>query len=607
MLKGYNNRVARIDLSTGKIHYEKLNEEDVQKYVGARGLGVKYVLDNGPQVDPFSPDNLLCVLTGPLTGTEVKMSGRLCVVTKSPLTGTVTDSHMGGWTAAKLKWAGLDGLLFKGKSDTPVYAYVEDGEVTLYDAETMWGMETGDTVRYLQHEHGDDCAVMCIGPAGERLVRFAGWINENERAAGRGGTGAVGGSKNLKAIVIKGDKKNQPKPSDRAAFKEADKKALTAIMNEDVITAPRKGALSVYGTNVLMNMVNVVGALPTKNSLSTSFEDAENTSGEYVREHILIEDPTCHACPVACKKAFEVHEGKFKVKGESYEYESAWAFGANCLQGDTAAVGYMIIQCNRFGIDTIEMGNVLSMYMEACDKGLSKNGLLAWGDADGQVEMIERVAYRKDPVADLLAEGTYRAAVALGDPDIAMTVKGQAIPAYDPRGIKGMALGFATSNRGACHLRAYTPAAEIIGNVLGPAELTDRLAWEGKAKLTVIFQHVHTMTDCLDLCKFSTFAESLDDFAAQFSTFTGSHVTAGDLLTVGDRVYNLERYYNNQAGFREGSDYLPKRFLELPADGQGSVGSLAELPEMLAEYYAERGWVNGVVPESKLRELQIIA
>ena len=535
------------------------------------------------------------------------MSGRLCVVTKSPLTGTVTDSHMGGWTAAKLKWAGLDGLLFKGKSDTPVYAYVEAGEVTLYDAETVWGMETGATVRYLQREHGDDCAVMCIGPAGERLVRFAAWINENERAAGRGGTGAVGGSKNLKAIVIKGDKKNQPKPADRVTFKEADRKALTAIMNEDVITAPRKGALSLYGTNVLMNMVNVVGALPTKNSLSTSFVDAENTSGEYVREHILIDDPTCHACPVACKKAFEVHEGKFKVKGESYEYESAWAFGANCLQGDTAAVGYMIIQCNRFGMDTIEMGNVLSMYMEACDKGLSKNGQLAWGDADGQVDLIERVAYRKDPTADMLAEGTYRAAVALGDPDIAMTVKGQAIPAYDPRGIKGMALGFATSNRGACHLRAYTPAAEIIGNVLGPAELTDRLAWEGKAKLTVIFQHVHTMTDCLDLCKFSTFAESLDDFAAQYSTFTGSHVTAGDLLTVGDRVYNLERYYNNQAGFREGSDYLPKRFLELPADGEGSVGSLAELPEMLAEYYAERGWVDGVVPDSKLRELGIIA
>jgi aldehyde:ferredoxin oxidoreductase len=220
--------------------------------------------------------------------------------------------------------------------------------------------------------------------------------------------------------------------------------------------------------------------------------------------------------------------------------------------------------------------------------------------------MIERVAYRKDPVADLLANGTAKAAALLGDPDMAMSVKGQAIPAYDPRGIKGMALGYATSNRGACHLRAYTPAAEIIGNVLGNVGMTDRLSWEGKGKLTIIFQHVHTMTDCLDVCKFSTFAESMDEFAAQFSTFTGTHVTAGDLLTVGERVYNLERYYNNLAGFGEGSDYLPKRFLEMPADGMGSEGSVAELDLMLAEYYTERGWVNGVVPEGKLKELEIL-
>ncbi len=606
MISGFNDRVARIDLTTGEVTYEPLNAEDVRKYVGARGLGVKYVLDNGPQVEPFSPDNLLCVMNGPLTGTEVKMSGRLAVITKSPLTGTVTDSHMGGWTAAKLKWAGLDGLLFKGKADSPVYAYVADGEVALYDASAVWGLDTDDAIHYLQHEHGEDCSVMAIGPAGENLVRFANFINEHNRAAGRGGTGAVAGSKNLKAIVIKGDKANQPKPADRTAFKESDKKALAAIMNEAIITAPRKGSLSVYGTNVLMNMVNVIGALPAKNSQHTSFADAELISGEYVRENILTDDPTCHACPVACKKEFEITEGKWKVKGESYEYESAWAFGANCFTGDTAAVGYMIIQCNRFGMDTIEMGNVLSMTMEATDKGYTNGNGMAWGDTDAMAAMIERVAYRKDDFARMLGEGTYNAAVAMGDPDIAMSVKGQAIPAYDPRGIKGMALGYATSNRGACHLRAYTPAAEVLANVLGAVGLTDHLAWEGKANLTIIFQHVHTMTDCLDLCKFSTFAESLDDFAAQYSTFTGMEMNAGDLLKLGERVWNLERYYNNLAGIAEGSDYLPKRFLEEPADGQGSAGSVVELPQMLAEYYTLRGWENGVVPQSKLKELEII-
>ncbi len=605
-INGFKDRVARVDLTSGEVSYEGINDEDARKYLGARGLGVKYVLDNGPEVEPFSPDNLLCVMTGPLTGTEVKMSGRLCFVTKSPLTGTVTDSHIGGWSAAKLKWAGLDGILFTGKSDSPVYAYIEDGEVTLFDAESVWGMETQDAINYLQHEHGTDCSVMSIGPAGENLIRFAGWINEDDRAAGRGGTGAVGGSKNLKAIVIKGDKRQQPRPADRAAFKATDKAALAAIMNEDVITSPRKGGLSVYGTNVLMNMVNVVGALPTKNSQSTSFELGENISGEFVRENILTSDPTCHACPVACKKAYEVVSGKYKCKGESYEYESAWALGANCLTGNTEAVGYMILQCNRYGMDTIEAGNALSMYMEATNNGLTDGNGLAWGDDDGMIAVLESIAHRSNEIGDMLAEGTYQAATKLGDSDLAMTVKGMAIPAYDPRGIKGMGLGYATSNRGACHLRAYTPAAEIIGNVLGPADLTDRLTSEGKGGLTIIFQNVHTMTDCLDLCKFSTFAESLDDFATQYATFTGVEMDANGLLACGDRVYNLERYYNNLAGIGEGSDYLPKRFQELPADGQGSEGALSEIDVMLEEYYAERGWVNGVVPESKLQELGIL-
>jgi aldehyde:ferredoxin oxidoreductase len=606
MITGFNNRIARIDLSTGAIGYEQLDPEDVRKYIGGRGLGVKYVLDNGPEVEAFSPNNLLCVMTGPLTGTEVKMSGRLAVVTKSPLTGTVTDSHMGGWTAAKLKWAGLDGLLITGKADSPIYLYVEDGDVSIHDASAVWGMDTDDAIQVLQSDRGPECSVMAIGPGGENLVRYGNMMNENERAAGRGGVGAVAGSKNLKAIVIKGDKKNQPKPADRVAFKAADRKALAAIMNEAVVTAPRKGGLSVYGTNVLMNIVNTVGALPAKNSQSTSFVDAELVSGEWVKENILINDPTCHACPVACKKEYEIPDGKWKVRGESMEYESAWALGPNCLNGDAASVSYMVNQCNRFGVDTIEMGNALSMTMEATEKGYLNGNGLAWADTDSMAEMIERVAFRKDDLAWTLGEGTYAAAVALGDPDMAMSVKGQAIPAYDPRGIKGMGIGYATSNRGACHLRAYTPAAEIVGNVLGPAEVIDRLAWEGKGKLTVIFQNVHTMTDCLDVCKFSTFAESLDNFAEQFSTFTGVAVTAGDLLTAGERVWNLERYYNNLNGFREGSDNLPKRFTTEPADGQGSEGSLSELDLMLAEYYAERGWVNGVAPESKLRELEIL-
>ncbi len=624
MLGGYRNRVAWVDLTGGDVEYKEISEEDARKYIGGRGLGVKYVFENGPQVEPLSPDNILCFMTGPLTGTDAKMSGRIAVITKSPLTGTVVDSHQGGWSGARLKWAGLDGLVFKGQSDEPVYAYVENGQVTLHDASDLWGKGVHETVDILFAKHGPgqedaeeeikahkkrgDLSVITIGQAGENLSLFACIMNEHDRASGRGGTGAVAGSKKLKAIVIRGHRRDRPQPANKEAFREADKMALAQIMDERVVTSPRKGGLSVYGTNVLMNMMNEIGAMPTDNSQLTFFEPHEAISGERVKETILVNDPTCHACPVACKKEVEITEGPYKgLHMESFEYESAWALGANCGNSDAASVAKLIDLCNDYGLDTIETGNVFSVYMEATDKGYVEDygPGLEWGDHAAMVELMPKIAMRQD-VGDVLAEGTERAAKVFGHPEIAMTVKGMAIPAYDPRGVKGMGLGFATSNRGACHLRGYTPAAEVVGNVLGPTEVTDPLEWKGKGELLVIFQHVHTMTDCLDVCKFSTFAESLDAYAAQLSAMTGLTFTADDLLRVGERVYNLERYYNNLVGFCEGSDYLPERFLKEASTGPGSEGHICELDQMLEEYYQVRGWVNGVVPEEKLIELEIL-
>jgi len=603
---GYANRLARIDLTAGKVTYESIPEEWALKYVGARGLGVKYVFENGPQVDPLSPDNVLCLMNGPLTGTEVNLSGRLAIVTKSPLTGTVTDSHQGGWSAARIRWAGFDGLIFKGKAAKPSYAYVHDGVVEILDASDVWGKGVHDTVKYCQNKHGaKDLSVIAIGQAGEKLVRFAGWINENDRASGRGGTGCVGGSKLLKAIVVKADKQ-MPKAVDPVLWKTAQANARDHLMDARYVTSPKKGGLSVYGTNVLMNMVNPIGAMPTRNSQSTFFAEHEQLSGEYVKEHILINDPTCHACFVACKKQVEIKEGPYAgLRMESVEYEPAWALGANCDNADVASVAKMIDQCNDYGVDAIEMGNVLSMYMEATQRGYLQGGGLEWGDHARMVQLIDKMGMREG-IGDVLAEGTERAAKIFGHPEISMTVKGMAIPAYDPRGIKGMGLGYATSNRGACHLRAYTPAIEVIFNTLGSTDKVDPLEWKGKGKLVATFQNVHTMTDCLDMCKFSTFAESLDDFAAQYTAITGIPMDANGLLKIGERVFNLERYYNNLAGLREGSDSLPERFLKEPSDGPGSKGQVCELPQMLEEYYAERGWVNGVVPESKLKELEIL-
>jgi len=606
-LGGYADKVAWVDLTTGKTEFKPIPEEYKLKYVGARGVGDRFVFDNGPQVDALSPDNILCFMNGPMTGSEANMSGRMAVVTKSPLTGTITDSHHGGWSAARLRWAGYDGLVFKGKAAKPTYVYIHDDKLELLDASEVWGKGVHDTIKHFKKKYGEkDLTVIAIGPAGENLVKFACWINEDDRASGRGGTGCVGGSKNLKAIVIKAEKKIV-KAADRDKWKEAHKKALAEIMDERVVTSPRKGGLSVYGTNVLMNMTNVIGGLPARNSQFTAFEHAERISGEYVNDNILTDNPTCHACPVACKKEVEIKDGPYKgLHMESVEYEPAWSVGANCGNDDIRVVAKMIDCANDYGFDAIEVGHPLSVWMEASEKGFTNgSGRLDWGDGTRMVEVAEMIAFRKG-FGNVLADGANATAKHFGHPELAMTVKGQGVPAYDPRGIKGMGIAYATSNRGACHLRGYTPAAEVVGNVLGPSTVTDPLAWKGKGELTFIFQNVHTVTDCLDVCKFATFAESLDSFAAQYEAMTGVPSSAEHMLKVGERVYNLERYYNNLNGFREGSDYLPKRFTDEPSTMGGSKGHVCELDDMLVEYYDKRGWVNGVVPESKLKELEII-
>jgi len=601
-LGGYANRIARIDLGTGAIEYEPINEEDARQYVGGRGLGVKLLFDNGPQVEPLSPDNILCVMVGPLTGTEAPMNGRLCVVTRSPLTGTCTDSHMGGWTGAKLKWAGFDGLVFKGKAAGPTYAYVEDGIVTLHDASDLWGQGVHETVKLMQERHGEGVAVMSIGPAGEKLVRFASWINDDDRASGRGGTGAVAGSKKLKCIVIKGDEANRPQPADPEALREASRAALRKI-REVPTTNPTEGDLHVHGTNVLMNLSNEIGGLPARNAQRSDFAQADAIGGETVANTILVGHPACYACPVACKKEVQITEGRYAgLHMESMEYESVWALGAMCDHSDVNAVAAMIDRCNELGLDTIETGNALSTTMEATQRGLVEG--LAWGDTDAMMALIRRIALREG-IGDDLAEGPARAARKWGAPEISMSVKGQSIPAYDPRGMKGMGIGYATSNRGACHLRGYTPAAEVVNWVLGEPMVADPLEWKGKGELVAIFQNVYGFTDSADVCKFGTFAIPLDVYAALYSSVTGIELDAGGLVKIGERVYNLERYYNNLNGFREGSDTLPRRFLEEPGTGAASE-SVCELENMLEEYYQFRGWEKGVVPEAKLKELGII-
>jgi aldehyde:ferredoxin oxidoreductase len=606
-LGGYANKIAHVDLTAGKVEFKPIPEDWKRKYIGGRGLGVKYVFENGPKVEALAPDNILCFMNGPLTGSEANMSGRMAVVTKSPLTGTITDSHHGGWSAARLRWSGYDGLIFKGKSPKPVYVYIHDDMFEILDAKDVWGKTVHETVKFFKDKYGEkDLTVITIGPAGEKLVKYACWMNENDRASGRGGTGCVGGSKNLKAIVIKAEKKIT-KATDRDGWKAAHKRALEVIMAPENITSPRKGGLSVYGTNVLMNITNSIGGLPTKNSSLTAFgENAEKISGEYIKENLLVDDPTCHACPVACKKEVEVKDGPYKgLRMESVEYEPAWSVGANVGNNDARVVAKMIDVCNDYGMDAIEIGHPISVYMEASEKGFTSaaDGKLAWGDNDGMVALAVKIG-KREGLGQILGEGANATAEHFGHPELAMTVKGQGIPAYDPRGIKGIGLGYATSNRGACHLRAYTPASELGVMPFGTLK-TDPLAWEGKGELVKIFQDIHAFSDSMDLCKFSAFAMGTDEYAQQYSAMVGVPFTSADVLKTGERIYNLERLYNNLNGFREGSDYLPKRFTTEASTMPGSKGHVSELDKMLADYYKARGWENGVVPEVKLKELEI--
>jgi aldehyde:ferredoxin oxidoreductase len=332
----------------------------------------------------------------------------------------------------------------------------------------------------------------------------------------------------------------------------------------------------------------------------TQFEHADKVSGETVKETILVGDPTCHACPVACKKEVEVKEGKYKVHMESTEYESMWSLGANCGCSNKDAIAYMVDLTNDYGVDTIEMGNCISVAMEASERGLIREKI-QWGDPDAMIDLIHKTG-KREGIGDALAEGCWRAAKKFGDEGMANQVKGQSIAAYDPRGLQGMGIGYATSNRGACHLRGYTPASEC----LAIPQKTDPLAWEGKGKLLMIFQDLHAISDSFDICKFNAFSEGVNEYVAQYVAMTGVDVDADALMKTGERIYNLERYYNNLNGFTGKDDNLPEKFLKKEGSGP-AAGHVCELDKMKKEYYEARGWVDGVVPESKLRELQVIS
>lgn len=596
MKTAYNGKLARINLSTGMIQTEELDFELAKKFVGGRGLATKIIYDEGiATVDPLSEQNKIVYMTGPMTGTSSPTSGRYMVVTKSPLNNMIASSNSGGIWGAKLKYAGWDGLIVEGKSEKPVYINIEDDKIEILPADEYMGMLSEEVDDKLKEIH-TQCSVLNIGPAGENLSLLAAIMNDKHRAAARSGVGAVMGSKNLKAITVSATKK-VIEPFNADKLKEATKGCMKLIKENGVTS----GGLPTYGSAVLVNIVNNTGSLPVKNWGEGSYYDkADDISGETLKENHLVKQGFCHRCPIGCGRIIDL---KGKITGGP-EYEPLWAYGSNCDINDLEAINEANYLCNEYGLDAISTPCTIAAAMELYDKGYIKeeecDGVpLAWGSSEAIVEWTRRMGEGKNPLAKLMADGSMRLCEHYGHPEVSMTVKKLEMPAYDARGIQGIGITYATSNRGGCHVRGYTISPEVLG-LPSPA---DRTTIEGKAQLSMIFQDLTAVIDSMGLCLFSSFALGADHYAALLNAGTGTDYNAEELLVVGERIYNIERMFNKAAGMKPEDDGLPKRLTEEPISDGPSKGMISQIKITLPEYYKARGWENAFPTEETLARL----
>ncbi|MEM2046540.1 MAG: aldehyde ferredoxin oxidoreductase family protein [Candidatus Jordarchaeales archaeon] len=582
---GWCGEILVVDLSSMEAKRVEADREILCSYMGGRGLGARILYEyTSPSIDPFSPENVLVFAVGPLTGTRVYTSGRYAVVGKSPLTGGCFYSSSGGFFGASLKKAGLDALIVKGRAEKPVMLVVDDGDVEFKDATWLWGKGTREVRRELRRElKGFNIA--CIGPAGENLVRYACILNDVSNAAGRGGLGGVMGSKMLKAIAVRGSR--EVDVADEDMLDELMEKARNRFIWNPVLSK----ALSYYGTSALVNVINEHGILPTRNFQQGYFSMAEEISGEALKERIFVRKSSCFNCPVGCKRITRVGE----TEGEGPEYESIGALGSMLMIGTIEKVAEINYLCNDLGLDTISTGVTLACAMELSERGLLGEKL-AWGDFERVKELVVDVAYRRG-IGDRLAEGSRRFAESLGGEAYAMQVKGLELAMYDPRGAFGQGLGYATANRGGCHLNPYMVAVEIFG----VPHLMDRFSAAGKASIVAYLQNLSAAVDSMVLCKF-TMLEFDDEMYSRFlSAVTGLEFTQETVVTVGERIWNLERVYNLKAGVRTEEDKLPGRLLE-PMEEGACAGKSIPFNEMLKEYYMVRGWGDDGKPRREKLE-----
>ncbi|MCB1432552.1 MAG: aldehyde ferredoxin oxidoreductase family protein [Alphaproteobacteria bacterium] len=609
----WTRKILRVNLTKGTCTPEPLKMEWAMDYLGSRGLGSKYLVEEvDPKVDPLSPDNKLIMATGPLTGTMASTGGRYTVITKGPLTGAIACSNSGGYFGAEMKFAGWDMIIFEGKSAKPVYLYVENDKAELRDASHLWGTSCWHTEEAIKKAHQDpQIRVSSIGMAGENEVLFAAIVNDLHRAAGRSGVGAVMGSKNLKAVAIRGTK-GLSGVKDFKAFMDATA-AGKKILAENAVTGQ---GLPKYGTQVLMNVINEIGALPTRNHRDSQFEGASKISAEAMQEKRptdgksqLVTNAACFACTIACGRVSKMDQTHFTVVNKpeywgasgGLEYEAAWALGAANGVNDLEALQYANLICNEHGMDPISFGATVGAVMELYDMGVLTKEMIGleapFGSAEALAQLAEMTA-KGEGFGKEIGQGSKRLCAKYGHPELSMSVKGQEFPAYDSRGIQGMGLTYATSNRGACHLRSYTVASEVLGIPIK----TDPLATDGKADLVKAFQDATATFDAAGICIFTSFAWTLADVQPQLQAACEGDWSLEKMNEVGERIWNMEKLFNLAAGLTKADDSLPKRLTTEPAKTGPAKGLVNGLDKMLPEYYQVRGWDAEGVPKKETLE-----
>ena len=587
-MKGYMGKIARIDLTSGKTSIEELKEEVARKYLGGKGLGA-YLLYYSlrPHTEPCDPGNILIFAAGPLTGTSFPTASRGSVITRSPLTGTFLDSYAGGLFGPCIKYSGFDGLMITGKATSPVYLVVDNGRCSIHDARHLWGLSTSETetrlIGELKQADSDKMSIASVGPGAENGVRFSGIVTDR-RMFGRGGAGTVMGSKNLKAIVLKGE--NRIEVADESGFKTVVKSCQQKIAEHPM--TKRGGQFRRFGTMDTVDLTQETGTLPTRNWQENTFDHAEQITGTAFLKYVT-RSRACYLCPIGCSRDTKALVGGSEYVTEGPEYETIYAFGGLCMIHEIEEIAYLNDICDRLGMDTISAGSLCAFAMEASEMGRIQERI-SWGDVDRIAQLLHDISSKKG-IGAILAEGIRHAAKTWEMEDVAIHVKGLDPAGYDPRVLKGMGLANATSDRGACHLRATFYKAELAGMI--PMD-----QMEGKAKLFLEFEDRFNIHDSLILCRF--YRDLYWDWS-YLSTIvemtTGLKLDEAGLRKISSTIQNETRRFNLREGMTPKDDTLPKRFFDEPLGKEGKTIRREDLRRMLQDYYALRGWSPEGIPQ----------